>query len=669
MSAYQSSHATVCSSLISNNQLNSCVMQERKITILYGSQTGCAQEIAERIQRDAKRRHFQVKLSALDDFPIQHLFLPTNATTTTNHEEMDTQQQQGSLFIFVVSTTGQGDEPDNMKKFWTFLRRKSLTANCLNHLKFTVFGLGDSSYQKFNFVAKKLHRRLLQLGAKEFYTRGFADDQHPNGVDGTLVKWLVGLWDCVMKLYPLPAGVEIIQPTLLFEPRYKVHVNDVLMGSGGDNSVGQSQQQLVGQLGETLDYYSGLPSNAIVAKVIENSRMTSENHWQDVRHIVFDISSSSNGQEEEEPLLKYEPGDVVGFYPKNLHEPIYQLLNRLNLNGEQKIYIEKIDKDAPDFPFQNRAITIFELFERYLDIQGTPRRYFFELASHFAMDSEEKERLEYFGSSDGTDDLYRYNHKEKRTYVEVFEDFKSIKLPKLDFLLDLIPQMKPRYFSISSSQSMYPNQIHICVAIVKFTTPFKRTRFGVCTSWLTTLDPVNNNNIQIPIWITKGTMTLPKSLETPMIMVGPGTGVAPFRSFIQDRLIKLESSTGVPLGKSVIVFGNRNYNDDFLYKDDFEQLEEVEQMNFKLLTAFSRDQSNKFYVQHKLFQESKFIYDLVMNKHAYVYVAGNAKRMPTDVYNAFVKIIQQEGNITQEEAIKYLSQMDATKRYQQETWY
>nr|CAG4712427.1 unnamed protein product [Naegleria fowleri] len=605
----------------------------RSCCVLYGSQTGCAQEVAERIQREAKRRHLRVKLSALDDYPIENLV-------------------SEPLVIFVVSSTGQGDEPDNMKKFWTFMRRKSLSSDCLKNVKFTVFGLGDSSYSKFNFVAKKLHRRLLQLGASEFYNRGLADDQHPNGIDSTLVGWLKGLWDKVMMIYPLPAGVEIVSPHVTPDPRYRVVLCD-------KNDIDLSRaNSYIFNLSKSHQEYC--KENPYMAKMIENRRITAENHWQDVRHIVF---------ENEGPALPYAPGDVLAILPRNTKDQVDHLLKRLSLSGDEIIRVERIDQDAPEFPFGNQPITLFNLFEKYLDIQGTPRRYLFELLSHFAT-GEEKERLEYFGSAEGTTDMYRYNHKEKRTYIEVLDDFPSAK-PPLDYILDLIPPIKPRYFSISSSQYMFPSQIHLTVAILKITTPFKRTRTGVCTSWLASIDLNQQKEVLVPAWITKGTMSLPKTLSTPMIMVGPGTGLAAFKSFLQDRSMKLHSDYHgqevSTVGKSILFFGCRNKEKDFLYGEELTKMANDLKLNFCLSTAFSRDQETKVYVQHRIVEQKELLFDLIVNQGAFFYVSGNAKVMPESVFKA-VKSVLMSGGMNEAQADDYLKQMDLSKRYQVETW-
>lgn len=160
----------------------------RKLTILYGSQTGTAQDLAEYIWRESKRYHFKGTVISMDKYDIQNLI----------NEE---------FVVFVCSTTGQGEEPDNMKTLWKFLLRKSLPINSLCSMKFAVLGLGDSSYEKFNFVAKKLNRRLQQLGANVMIPIGLCDDQHDLGPSAVYVNWLNDLWNELLLRAPLPFGL------------------------------------------------------------------------------------------------------------------------------------------------------------------------------------------------------------------------------------------------------------------------------------------------------------------------------------------------------------------------------------------------------------------------------------------------------------------------------
>lgn len=166
----------------------------RKLTILYGSQTGTAQDLAEFIWRESKRYFFSGCVMPMDSYDIQNLI-------------------NERAVVFVCSTTGQGDEPDNMKQFWRFLLRKSLPANSLNGLKFAVLGLGDSGYEKFNFVAKRLHKRLQQLGASAIIPVGLCDDQHDLGASAVYVNWLNDLWIELLVSFPLPDGLTLLTET------------------------------------------------------------------------------------------------------------------------------------------------------------------------------------------------------------------------------------------------------------------------------------------------------------------------------------------------------------------------------------------------------------------------------------------------------------------------
>lgn len=160
----------------------------RKLSILYGSQTGTAQDLAEYVWRESKRFHFTGTVIPMDKYDIRQLI----------NEE---------LVVFVCATTGQGDEPDNMKSFWKFLLRKSLPSDSLSSVSCAVLGLGDSSYEKFNFVAKRLNKRLQQLGANILIPVGLCDDQHDLGASAVYTIWINNLWDALLKQAPLPSGL------------------------------------------------------------------------------------------------------------------------------------------------------------------------------------------------------------------------------------------------------------------------------------------------------------------------------------------------------------------------------------------------------------------------------------------------------------------------------
>lgn len=267
-------------------------MDNRRILILYGSQTGTAQDVAEKFAREAKRRLLSTRVMPLDDYPVVNLL----------HEE---------LVLFVCATTGQGDSPDNMKMFWKFIMRKNLPNNSLMKMKFAVLGLGDSSYQKFNFIAKKLYKRLVQLGAGGLQTVGLADDQHDLGADAVIYPWMRDLWENILSLYPLPPGQEIIPADVKPPPRFKVEINPAEDRGPG---VSSSESNGISQYGKDCPFH---------APLISNERLTSDDHWQDVRLIRLDIRGSG---------IKYNSGDVVMIQPQNSEDSVQEFLTLMTLD-------------------------------------------------------------------------------------------------------------------------------------------------------------------------------------------------------------------------------------------------------------------------------------------------------------------------------------------------
>lgn len=225
-------------------------MREARLTILHGSQTGTATDVAKRIRKQAKLRHFTTVFLALNDFTLENL-------ATTN------------LIVFVVSTTGQGEEPDNMKIFWRTLLRRRLPPDALKHVDFAVLGLGDSSYQLFNFTAKRLNKRLVRLGATAFHPLGLADDQHELGFDGVADPWVSSLFDKLLEKFPLPDGVDLLSQQGPPESTYSIELVDRV-----EDAAPEISQDIVG-VDPVFD-----ADRPFLVSVLLNERATAEDHFQ-----------------------------------------------------------------------------------------------------------------------------------------------------------------------------------------------------------------------------------------------------------------------------------------------------------------------------------------------------------------------------------------------------
>ncbi|KGN53174.1 NADPH-dependent diflavin oxidoreductase 1 isoform X1 [Cucumis sativus] len=616
-----------------------------ELLILYATQTGNAQDAAERLGREAEHRGCVVRLLSVDEYDASHL----------PHEDG---------IIFVVSTTGQGETPDSMRVFWKFLLQRSLDQYWLKGVPYAVFGLGDSSYQKYNFVAKKLDKRLSDLGAAAILGRGLGDDQHHSGYEAALDPWMLSLWSSLNDINPMffLKGTDFVFSidTIIDQPSVQVAYYNV----------GKLDSQLTSDLKymEIIErarlmspgkFSHGKKKPDCFLKMIKNQRLSKVGSGKDVRHFEFEFVSS---------VIEYEVGDVLEVLPSQSSAAVNAFIQRCNLDPESFITVSPRNrrKQDPILAAEMGPVKLKTFIELTMDIaSASPRRYFFEVMSYYATAPHEKERLQYFASPEGRDDLYQYNQKERRSVLEVLEDFPSVKMP-FDWLVQLVPPLKTRSFSISSSALAHPNQVHLTVNVVSWTTPYKRKRSGLCSSWLAGLDP--EQSVHVPVWFHKGSLPAP-SPSLPLILVGPGTGCAPFRGFVEERSIENTSMATAPV---LFFFGCRNEDNDFLYRDFWLSHSKnhgvlSEEKGGGFYVAFSRDQQRKVYVQHKMLEQSEKIWNL-LREGAAVYVAGSSTKMPADVWSTFEEIVSKETQLPRESAVRWLRALEKAGKYHVEAW-
>uniref|UniRef100_M4BMC7 NADPH-dependent FMN and FAD-containing oxidoreductase n=1 Tax=Hyaloperonospora arabidopsidis (strain Emoy2) TaxID=559515 RepID=M4BMC7_HYAAE len=607
-----------------------------RLLVLYGSETGTAQDVTEFVQQRAfNRQLLDTQIYAMDAFEVAKL-LP-----------------QCSTVVFIVATTGDGEVPENMRSSWHSLLQKKLGNEWLKGVRVAVFGLGDSSYAKYNAAARRLQARLLQLGASELIERGLGDDQHAFGYFGALNPWLEKLWTAVLQLYPLPEGLTIDDSPKPIEPRYTVIVH----------GAGDKEMEIASTLTPRTDrsnFYApprttvGREKGIYWAPVVENKRITAEDWEQDVRHVEFDISDDAQVNETVE--APFRAGDVAVVYPENVMG-VNDMLKHVAMDGNTVISINAADgSEQFDLP---SPVSVSDLFTKYLAILEIPRRSFFEKLSLFATNEEEKEKLEELASAEGVDLLYDYCIREKKTYTEVLTDFPSVKVP-LPILLQLIPRQQPRSYSISSSALLHPGRVRY-----HFLTPYKRRRHGICSSFFLSLDPFEKQR-RVPMWVKQGLFE-PPGLKRDMLLIGPGTGLASMRAMVQERQYLCKQASGASSGVMYLYFGCRHESKDFLYGDELRGLVTSGDLT-ELHTAFSRDQDHKIYVQTRLAENKETIFDFIMNGEGCIYIAGSAKRMPTDVYEVLRDILRAVGNVSLSAAETIMKTLARKKRYVVESW-
>lgn len=406
--------------------------------------------------------------------------------------------------------------------------------------------------------------------------------------------------------------------------------------------------------------------HSLVVQLEDNRRLTPLGHWQDVRHLQFSCSSS----------IQYAPGDVLTVMPENSSNDVAQILEMMDWAqyADDPICFEPtgnvVKTDFYPRPLvtvnqQCTLLTLRKLLKYHLDIRAVPRRSFFAMVAHFTNDETQKERLLEFTDLRYVDELYDYTTRPRRSILEVLQEFHSIKIP-WQWAANVLPELRGRQFSIASGGSgKHPSEgrtnFELLVAIVKYKTVIKTLREGVCTRYLAGL-PAGTT---IEVTLQKGGLNIQTSEATrPVIMIGPGTGLAPMRSLIRERYEWQSMIPETEPGETVLFYGGRNQEADFFYREEWEVLKG--KMPLKVFTAFSRDQKAKYYVQDALIQQAELVYDLLCLRGGLVYVCGSSGKMPKAVRAALLDVFKRCGDMDENAADDSLQMMEKDGRYKQE---
>ena len=534
---------------------------------------------------------------------------------------------------------------------------------------------------RFNWASRKLYKRFSQLGASEIYPRAESDEQHPEGLDATFLPWTVDLKKHLLDMYPLEEGKSPIPEDVFLQPKW---VLDPVMENGHSNSEANGSKPA--ECGPHLPNTDLLPIPSAVSATLErNERITPEKHWQDVRLMTLTT----------EEHLPYAPGDILSIFPKNFPNDVQQLIDLMDWTSVADTPMtlirygviqdpkEKLMQPIPNMQ-PHQTVSLRSLLSNYLDITAIPRRSFFNTIAHFTNDEMHKERLLEFTNPEFIDELYDYTTRPRRSILEVLQEFESVKIP-FQWIVAVFPLLRRRQFSIASGGALKRTsdgrtRFQLLVAIVKYRTVIKKIREGVCTRYLATLPEGTRMNVLLE----KGSLKMPAhGASSPVVMVGPGTGVAPLRSMIWERRAIAEMGRQViangngsavtngndqapEVGKTVLFFGGRNRSSDYFFGEEWEDIKGS--LDLKCITAFSRDQRQKIYVQDEIRAKSALLYRLLLEQTGSVYVCGSSGKMPQAVREALIEIFQQEGSMERDAAEAYLTKMEKSGRYVQETW-
>ncbi|KAG5952688.1 NAPDH-dependent diflavin reductase [Claviceps sorghi] len=576
----------------------------RTILISYGSETGNAQDMAEELGKICQRLHFKTQVKELDNVELREL---------VQHE----------LVLFVVSTTGQGDMPHNALSFWKRLLRKKLPPGCLSELKYSCCGLGDSTYLKFNWAARKLMRRLEQLGAGTFFEPCEADEQFPEGIEGSFVRWADDLRKHLIQHYPDPQGRDPIPENEMLPPSFSLApaLSALQISTPDRHPVNGNSPEL-----SSVPPLDPLPlPKSHRATLVESKRMTPSAHWQDVRLLSLDIP---------EPL-PINPGDCVTVYPKNFPHDVQRVISLMEWDAVADKPLDLSLSSVPAGLYTPLPCTLRNILLHNIDINAVPRRSFLKNLSYFSDNQDHKDRLLEFTTTEYLDEYFDYATRSRRTIIEVLEEFHSVRVPA-HRLLDVFPLIRGRDFSIanhsqpttassssSASPAAGPTRIQLLIALVQYRTILRKPRQGLCSRYLSSL-PLHTT-LSITIKPVLSAIHGPLNAKRPLIAFATGTGIAPVRSLLQERLSHHQHQHPAPptTPQTLLFFGNRNRRADYFFADEWQALSQPN--NMLVFAAFSRDQPHKIYVQDLIREQSELLAALIPQRPIFVVCGGSSK--------------------------------------------
>ncbi|HEV3269655.1 MAG TPA: sulfite reductase [Candidatus Rhabdochlamydia sp.] len=351
-------------------------------------------------------------------------------------------------------------------------------------------------------------------------------------------------------------------------------------------------------------------------------------------HLALDIRNTS---------ITFKPGDAIAIYPENDPLIVLEISQFLQQDLKQQVYYDR----------SNKTLSLYELLVKEKNISRLTSNML-KTFCLYTQNLKQKSQLESLLHPQSKEHLLHYLIQ--TDLMDFLKTYDATNIPLEKFCENLSPLL-PRFYSIASSQLAHPDRLELTIVLVKMKKNH-RIQYGTGSHFLCNLAKLEETKLAVYIQPTTD-FTLPEDPTAPVIMVGPGTGVAPFRGFIQERLIKGHT------GKNWLFFGERNRKYDFFYQEFWENL--VATKRLKLDLAFSRDQEDKVYVQHKLLMQAQEIW-LWLQEGAYFYLCGDAKQMSKDVEKTLEQIICSQGSLSQEEALSYIKALKKQKRYVKEVY-
>lgn len=629
----------VSSASIGNGLYDKMISTDRNMVVFYGSQTGTAEEFANRIAKDANRYGMRAMTADPEEVDFETL------TRISDIEK--------SLCVFCLATYGEGDPTDNAREFYDWLKRGE---SDLSGLNFAVFGLGNKTYEHYNAVGIYADARLSELNGNRICELGLGDDD--GMIEDHFMVWKEKFWTAVCDKFHL----AVTNDTNYRQYELIVHSNrkEYYTEDGKPRGLFTGEPYRIGSYEAKSPPY-GL-KNPIKCRPVNYRELYKGD--RSCMHVEFDLKGE---------VVGYKTGDHLVVFPEIDSQLVEDLAEMLEIDLDEVISMKCIDTYTAKTNIIPCPCTYRTAFTYYTDIAAPPRVQPLREMSSYASSEADKKYLELICSSqpEGREEYNKWVLGDNyRGIVQIMKDLKTFR-PPADLLIELLPRLQPRYYSISSSNLVDSNIVSITAVLVDYTAKDGHHNMGVATNFLrkNTLLCQESQPKKIPICFIQSQFRLPPVINNtmaPIIMIGPGTGLAPFRGFLQE-IQHLRAKDNLQTSDVILYYGCRKANEDYLYPDELEQFKKDGTLT-QLRVAFSRHQAEKFYVTHLLEQNRDETWDIIGNRNGYVYICGEARSMAKNVLQIIKSIIMENLKTDERGADAYLKTMEHDKRYKADVW-
>jgi len=577
------------------------------LLVLYGSNLGTAEELATRVADLAEVNGFATKLAALDDFVGK---LP----------------EQGGVLIFCASYNGA--PPDNATEFVKWLG-SDLPKDAFAKVRYAVFGCGNSDWlATYQSIPRFIDEQLAAHGASSAYVRGEGDAR--DDLDGQFESWFAKLRPLAVKQLGIDTSFDRSaddEPLYRIEPVAPTAVNTIVALGGV------------------------APMKMLVNKELQN-KLGANASERSTRHIEVQLPSA----------ISYRVGDHLSVVPRNDPALVDSVARRFGFLPADQIRLQVAEGRRAQLPVGD-TVSVGRLLSEFVELQQVATRKQIQIMSeHTRCPVTKPKLLAYVGDDAAASDHYRADILGKRKSVfDLLEEHPACELP-FHVYLEMLSLLAPRYYSISSSPSGDPQRCSVTVGVVEGPASSGRGIYkGICSNYLAGRRA--GETIQATVRETKAGFRLPDDASVPIVMVGPGTGLAPFRGFLQERAAL--KAKGASLGPAMLFFGCRHPDQDYLYANELKAF--AADGITELHTAFSRAEGPKTYVQNLVAAQKDRVWSLI-ESGAIIYVCGDGGKMEPDVKAALVAIYRERKGADAEAALRWIDDLGTSNRYVLDVW-